>query len=110
MAIVTERTIDDLKREFGTGTRVRDKYFNTRGVILHRDFRGATVLWDNKASPLHCGNDQLVVLAVDIQATSVATKEASLRRQAAMECSSAVAVPPDVDPFDTGSLEAMDAD
>jgi len=108
--MVTERTIDDLKREFGTGTRVRDKYFNTRGVVLCRGPRGALVLWDGKEEALHCGNDQLVDLSVDIQATSTAAREASIRRQAAMECSSAVAPGPPVDPFDTGSLEAMDAD
>jgi hypothetical protein len=108
--MVIERTIDDLKREFGTGTRVRDKYFNTRGVVLCRSPRGALVLWDGKEEALHCGNDQLVDLSVDIQATSAATHEASLRRQAAMECGSAVAPTARIDPFDTGSLETLDAD
>jgi hypothetical protein len=108
--MATERTIDDLKREFGTGTRVRDKFFNTRGVILCRGPRGALVLWDGKDEALHCGNDQLIDIDVDIQDMSAAARRASRCRQAAMECGSAVASGPPVDPFDTGSLETQDGD
>ncbi len=105
-----ERTLDDLRHDFGTGTRVRDKYFNTRGVILCRGSGGAWVLWDNKDEPLHAGDGQLAELTVEPQDTSMLAREASIRRVAAMDCDSAVAPKVHIDPFDTGSLKGLGGD
>ena len=100
---MTERTLEDIQRDFGTGTRVRCTLTDRLGIVLLRDSFGASVLWDDADVPLHQMASQLVGLPPVMTAI-----EKSKRRAAALDCSS---VGPDiqghVDPFDTGSLEKL---
>ena len=98
-----ERTLEDIQRDFGTGTRVRCALTGKVGIVLIRDSFGASVLWDDTDVPLHQMASKLVGLPPIMTAL-----EKSKRRAAALDCSS---VGPDiqdhVDPFDTGSLEKL---
>lgn len=98
---MTERTLEDIQRDFDTGARVQCTLTGRIGIVLMRDSSEAWVLWDDAGRPARRLARQLVGLPAVMTAT-----EKSKRRAAALDCSS---VEPDtrthVDPFDTGSLE-----
>lgn len=108
-----ERTLNDLAKDFDTGTRVEDRETGRKGIVLMRDRHlGAWVLWDEHDAPLHHGSAAALVGL----GPRMTTAELSARRAAAVDCTSAAAAatagpvsidPRHVDPFDTGSLDGM---
>ena len=111
---MTERTLEDLKNEFGTGIRVSSTTGDGhRGVLVHRDRFGGSILWDGSDTLLHYQRGDFREetdmhpyirrrlreiredgdrLAREEEAVAAAAVEAPLIR---------------LDPFDTGSLQDL---
>jgi hypothetical protein len=101
---LTERTLEDIQRDFGTGARVQCTVTGITGIVLIRDNFGAMVLMDDKEQPLHYRASSLKGLPPMLTAT-----ETSRQRTAAVDCSSAASASSaveanSVDPFDTNGL------
>ncbi len=104
---MTERTLEDIQRDFATGARVQCTVTGRDGIILMRDNFGATVLWDGMDQPLHHQANQLKGLP-----PRVSVIETGRQRTAAIDTASAVSSSSAnsgrrVDPFDTGSMDSM---
>jgi hypothetical protein len=95
-----ERTLNDLEKDFDTGTRVEERVTGRKGIVLMRDRHlGAWVLWDGMDQPLHNGSAAALIGL----GPRMSTNELSVRRTAALDSASGVPV----DPFDTGSLDNL---
>ncbi len=97
---MTERTLNDLTKDFDTGTRVEERLTGRKGIVLMRDRHlGAWVLWDGMDQPLHNGSAAALIGL----GPRMTTNELSVRRAAALDSASGIPV----DPFDTGGLDSL---
>jgi len=104
---MAERMLEDLKNEFGTGTRVTSTTGDGKcGVLVHRDRFGGAIIWDGSDNLLHCQKDAFRE-ETDMH-PYIRRRLREIREEGDRMLKEAL--PIKVDPFDTGSLRDMSDD
>ena len=114
---MTERTLEDLKNEFGAGTRVSSTTGDgKRGLLVHRDRFGGSILWDGSDTLLHYQKADFreeTDMHPYIRRRLREIREDGERMVREDEAVAAAAVEAPLiklDPFDTGSLQDLTDD